>query len=150
MRWTMVAALLANAGCADKGDDTGTTGPTDAEIDAAIVGYSGWSQSPGWVGVNAGTGPHGDFVQIWWSEVALSAFEAGDALLPAGSVIVKESYADSAGAERTAITVMWKQEPSAWTWAKLDAAGEVEDAGDLDMCSGCHASGTDAVLSETW
>ncbi len=150
MRWMMAAALLGSAGCKDKGDDTGSAGPTDAEISTAISGYSGWSQSPSWVGVNPGTGPHGDFVQIWWNDAALGAFEAGDAALPAGSVLVKESYADSAGAEVTAITVMWKQDASAWTWAKLDAAGAVEQAGDIEMCSGCHASGTDAVLSESW
>ena len=130
--------------------DTAALGPSDEELLAAIDGYETWSNAPSWPGISAGEGPHGAFVQIWWNDLALDALSAGDAELPVGAVLVKESYADETGATLNNVTVMWKAEAGEWTWARLGADGAVADAGALSSCSECHASGKDFVRSEIW
>jgi hypothetical protein len=154
MRRVMMSALLTSfflTACGKGGEgDSAALGASDEEVLAAIDGYDGWSNAPSWPGIVAGEGPHGAFVQIWWNDVALDALDAGEAELPVGAVLVKESYADEAGASLNNVTVMWKAEAGAWTWARLGADGAVADAGALTSCSDCHSSGKDFVRSETW
>ena len=146
MRWTWILAVALCAGCGGKGEE----GPTEDEVWAVIDGYEGWTQTPSWVGVQPGTGPHGDHVQIWWNDDAVAAYEAATPTLPVGAALVKESYDNADGATVSTITAMWKEDETAWTWAKLDGDGALDEAGALSACSGCHESGTDSVLSESW
>lgn len=147
----LVALTGCGAGAQKGGDDTADAAvPSDEEILAALDGYAGWSQSPSWTGIQPGTGPHGAYVQIWWNDLAISVLSSGEATLPEGSALVKESYTDAEGASLNTVTAMWKAEGETWTWIKLADDGSVGQSGAVEYCSSCHADGQDSLLTETW
>jgi len=156
-------AIACGKGDGDSGGDAGSDISADdlalAEATwAEINGYESWSQLDPWVGIQASTDVHGDYVQIWANGVAESTVTAaagGD--MPDGAITVKEGYSDEAGSSINAITVMKKMSgyDSAngdWFYARYTADGTVTMAGQsaVDMCVGCHAAGQDSVRAWTW
>lgn len=73
---------------------------------------------------------------------------------PAGSIAVKENFADADGATLEALTVMrrvagYHPEGGDWFWAQYGADGTVMAAGRVEMCVSCHAgSTTDYVFTD--
>ncbi len=79
---------------------------------------------------------------------ALAArYQAGPYPFPAGSLIVKEEFADPACTDRLGWTLMEKQPDGYddrhgdWRWQRLDAGGNLLEDGKLAGCASCHASG---------
>jgi len=138
--------------CGEKSTgDTGSDLDTEraADLWQAIDGYESWGTVEGWEGlVESVDGTHGDFVQIWGNEVALTAL-AGDAAIPDGGIFVKRGYADAKAAplsDQETVTVMQKidgfdSENGDWFWASFyTATGDVAGvAGTSSSCSGCHS-----------
>ena len=147
--------LTALSACASKGGDTAGSldDATQALVDellAASAGYDTWAQTQDWSGVRPTSGgAHGDSVQIWWNDLAFSAYEAGGAApLPEGSILIKEGYNDAEGTDLKAVTYLWKNDGLFWL-TTID--GSVTDAGyDYAYCLGCHEGAPDGVLSTTW
>ncbi len=163
-RLALPAALALLAACGDKGgDDSGSPagGATDAELAASlwteIADHASWEQVSGWEGIQPSTdGTHGDYVQIWVNpDAAATLAAAAGGEMPDGAVIVKEGYADGAGASVNAVTAMKKiagYAPDAgdWFWAAYDTEGNVMTAGQSSSCVDCHALGQDYVRFTTW
>lgn len=139
----MAAVLVLGTGCG--------TEPTADELEAEMAGFESWSQTAEWTGVQPSEAVHGDFVQIWWNDVAFDALTAGGGgEMPDGAVIVKEGYDDDDGATVRATTAMWKVEGYGWFWGQWDADGALGEHRQPGLCTGCHSPGQDMVLSATW
>ena len=156
-----VICLVILACGADKAD-SGSSIISDEDSRAIglwsdLEGYDTWEQHADWTGVVASEdGTHGDYVSIWMNDSAAATINAGAGEdMPEGAIIVKEGYSDEAGAEIGGLTVMLKEEgwgDDGWFWAKFaaDGSGDVELAGSVSACAGCHASGQDGVLFTAW
>lgn len=147
----------------DTDDDTTDTDdpadpPTDAERAAdlwtAISGYESWAQVGPWTGIQESSdGTHGAYVQIWANTTAAGDYDAVAAGTQAsfsdGAIFVKRAYtADDVATLQPQTIVMQKIDGYAsatgdWFWAIYDADGMASPAGDVDMCTGCHAAGDD-------
>jgi hypothetical protein len=74
------------------------------------------------------------------------AYERGPYPLPAGTLIIKEEYADADCTDRQGWTLMHKQPAGYddrygnWRWQRLDARGAVLEDGPLPRCASCHAA----------
>lgn len=127
-----------------------------ATVWTEIQGYQSWAEYPGHEGIQPGGSPHGDFVRFYINDVA-----AGDPVgLPAGSIIIKENYADEAGTMLGAVTVMeriadYSPDSQDWWWVKYDPDGTVDVnpdglalVGNVGGCVACHegADGGDLVF----
>ena len=161
MRFLLIPAFVL--ACATKDDtspDTSELSPEDeraAQPWEEMSGYSDWDQHADWTGVVASEdGTHGPFVSIWMNDVASDAIAAADgADLPEGAILVKEGYADEGAESANGITVMVKESgwgDDGWFWAKFagDGSGDIQLAGSVSGCTGCHSSGQDSVKFVTW
>ena len=72
-------------------------------------------------------------------------YEVGPYPFPAGTLIVKEEYGDSACTDLQGWTLMHKQPAGYddrlgdWRWQRLDPRGAVLEDGRLPRCASCHA-----------
>ena len=155
MQRLIVIALLIGCGDAKDGaQDTAGAGPEGALYDAAwaaLDGYTSWQQVPEWTGVQESESVHGSHTQIWFNEAAYGTVEAqagGD--MPAGALIVKESYDNAEGDDPLNLTIMYKDADYGWYWAATDLDGAVQTDGQPGYCTDCHAAGQDSVLVTTW
>ncbi len=108
---------------------------------------------------HASRGPHAKFswpVRVYLDAKIDASLAAGNASHPAGSSIVKEMYSED-GSELLGWAVMVKtQEDSAqgqgWFWYETtnteDSSDIVGVGNGLPLCSGCHSTGKDFVLTE--
>lgn len=109
-----------------------------------------WELWPGTRPLYAGNEPHGALLTTYVNPVAREALRRGDDSMPPGAVIVKENYmADSSLA---AVTVMllaegYDPEHQDWFWAKYGSAGEIEAAGRVEGCVGCHGQQPDYLFT---
>ena len=92
--------MLLSFSCDDS--DSSVQGGSDhsyaQEVLDGIEDYSSWSQTDSWTGVKASLdGTHGEFVQIWFNDIAYSDVEGGSSVFQEGSIIVKEGYSDQNG-----------------------------------------------------
>lgn len=111
--------------------------------------YRQWALFPGTKELYTGKHPHGALLTTYVNEVALSGIQTKAGTLADGSIIVKENYMPDK--MLGALTVMYRvkgydAEAGDWFWAKYMANGQVEAAGKVGMCSGCHA----AVIPNDW
>ena len=146
-------ALSLSVACGEKvGDSSELPSEFDemaSDLWTEIDGLDSWSQYEGWEGIVASSSVHGDFVQIWLNDAAMTAITAGDEI-PDGAILLKETYNDAEGTELKDITVMKKvdgynPDGSDWYWAQYLEDGTIQGAGSPDMCTGCHSSGEDYV-----
>ncbi len=122
------------------------------ELWTEINGYPAWNQSIEWSGIKQSLdGTHGNFVQIWFNNLADSSFrDSTTSELSEGSIIVKEGYATSDGSGSKTITLMKKTHDynpnhGDWFWASYSESGSINSAGRLNNCISCHISGVDYV-----
>lgn len=102
--------------------------------------YQSW---PGSEGMRNGKAPHGAFYRVFINDALSSALPLQAPLVPAGGMIVKESYNSSK--EMTALYVMAKvpgYNPNAgdWYWANYTPDGKVIMEGKVGMCIDCHGA----------
>ncbi len=105
--------------------------------------YHEWELWPGTEKLYEGTEPHGVRLTTYVNEKALEGIREGmlEENMPDGSIIVKENYSDEE--ELINVTSMYKKEgfnPDAgdWFWLVHTPDKEVENAGKIGMCIGCH------------
>jgi hypothetical protein len=73
-------------------------------------------------------------------------YERGPFPMPAGTVIVKEEFADPGCTETVGWTLMRKEAAGYdprfgdWRWQRLDAARKVLEDGKVARCASCHAA----------
>ncbi len=111
--------------------------------------YQKWPLFPGTTKFYEGKHPHGALLTTYVSPDAQAAIQNRAGQIPDGGFIVKENY----GPDKTlmAVTVMYRvkgfdPEAGDWFWAKYTPKGEVEAAGKVTMCAGCHT----AVIQNDW
>ncbi len=105
-------------------------------------------------------GPHVNFgkpVRAYFSAAVASSLEAGDHAHPKGSMIVKDMFSDD-GSELIGWAVMQKTDEDSdggkgWFWVEFLSTEDpsqvpVPAENGSALCSGCHASGKDFVLSK--
>jgi len=152
--------LLSILGC-----DKKTTNPvvvSDVDFAAALwqrmtierytVSGAEWRMYPGKTGIYGpdtsllGADPHlgPTHFRTYANAAAHDAIVADAYPMPDASIIAKQNFVTS-GADTSldAITVMFKRagydvEHGDWFWAKYKPNGQVEVAGRVTMCSGCH------------
>jgi hypothetical protein len=85
--------------------------------------------------------PHGALRTTYLNPIALDALERGAHAMPSGAIaVIEEHFPDST---LSGISVMVQSEgydPANrdWVFARFGSAGEIEAAGRLDACQGCH------------
>ncbi len=124
-------------------------GPAVYEYITKTNPYQQWALFPGKGKFYEGKHPHGALLTTYVNDLALAGIQAKAGTLADGSIIVKENYMPDK--MLGAITVMYRvkgfdPEAGDWFWAKYMANGNVEAAGKVGMCSGCHA----AVIPNDW
>ena len=100
--------------------------------------YTQWAFFEDHQDMQPGRAPHGPFHKIFVNDITQNAEGAP---LPAGAMVVKESYDEQK--KMTAITVMYKidgynPDGGDWWWARYSTDGKGGPAGKLGMCLGCH------------
>jgi len=117
--------------------------------DMAIAGdaYKGWATFPGAAAALYPSGQHnGDYVRSYMNDVAAAALTGFSGEFPDGSILVKEQYADEAGATLNGHTVMWKRagydgEHGDWYWVAYTGTGATtKHNGMAPYCYDCHAA----------
>ena len=125
------------------------------EIWDEIKGYESWNQPENFSGIQESNTVHGNFVQIWLNGMSSEFFSDStneNELMMGGSIIVKESYNDSQGEDKTGITVMKKiidYDPlnNNWFWINYKPDGTLGGKNGAEQsCYNCHQSGKDYVL----
>jgi hypothetical protein len=111
-----------------------------------------WQHWPAREPFYTGQEPHGALLRTYLNRTAHDALQRGDATMPAGSIIVKESYTQ--GRELINTTVMHKATgfaPDAgdWFWMVIEPDGSAGPSGRVAMCRDCHAAGRDYILTPT-
>lgn len=105
--------------------------------------YKSWTPFPGQTKL-AKSGDHsGSFVRSYYNDVAGGAIADWSGSFPDGAIMVKEQFEDDAGTKPVGHTVMWKVEGfdpahGDWYWASFGPSGEVQRAGSIADCYGCH------------
>ncbi len=101
-----------------------------------------------------GNAPHGMLLTTRVNSIALQALNAGETVMPAGAVVIKENYMPDR--QLAAVTVMYKRpgynpEHNDWFFTKHLPDGSLdkmpngmEMEGRLPGCQGCHIAKKDA------
>lgn len=160
MMSTMAAALsVGSEATAPTGDAPGGV-PTE---DAALLAYlraGTYKQMPHQEqGTHASAGPHKTFgrpVTVFMNETLAASLAAGNEQHPAGSEAVKEMYAPGAGSLEGWAVMVKTQDDSAggagWYWYEVTStepgSEPVASGNGIPLCFGCHASGSDYVLTQ--
>lgn len=86
----------------------------------------------------------GVFVTTLANSTAEAAIREDVKTFPEGSILVKESYADSKGKPGAAGTIFaMEKTKDGWLWVTTDATGHITGKGDnqqMQMCSQCHTT----------
>lgn len=135
------ALALAGGGSLPKAD-----GPAVYEYITKTSPYQKWTLFPGKGKLYEGKHPHGALLITYVNDVALKGIQTKAGSLADGAIIVKENYMPDK--MLGAVTVMYRlkgfdPEAGDWFWAKYMPNGQVEAAGKVAMCSGCHAAKID-------
>lgn len=149
-RIALAVLTLGLAACADEADD-----PAREVYDLAIADdtYKDWSLFPNASPDLYPSNQHnGDYVRSYMNDVAADALSSFSGEFPAGSILVKEQYADAEGKTLNGHTVMWKRagydaEHGDWYWVAFTGAGATTSHdGMASYCYECHA----AVEANDW
>ena len=153
------AFSLSLLACGDKAGSDGVSGISAederlaTELWAEIEGYGAWSGPADATGEPTQSASHSGAYVVTYLNEALAAWD-GVEDAPAGAIAVKEAYAEAAGETLNGLTVMKKvdgydEANGDWFWASYSDAGEVRDAGAVEMCASCHAAApADFVYAE--
>jgi hypothetical protein len=80
----------------------------------------------------------------------VSVYNSGPYPFAAGTLLVKEQYADARCAQLSGYTVMRKEAGGSWAWYRLDRIGTPIEQGKVPRCIACHETCTarDQTCSE--
>lgn len=111
--------------------------------------YQNWPLFPGTEKLYEGQHPHGALLTTYVSSDVLKAIHDRRGKVPNGGFIVKENYMPDGKLD--ALTIMYRVKgynPDAgdWFWAKYSADGNIDAAGKVNGCIGCHT----AVIQNDW
>ncbi len=127
----------------EKKDMPAAEGEEFLEYITEVNPYHEWDLWPGTEELYEGTEPHGVLLTTYVNKKALRGIEEGmlEEGMPYGSIIVKENY--SPDKELINVTSMYKKEgfnPEAgdWFWLVHTPEKEIDNAGKIGMCIGCH------------
>lgn len=103
--------------------------------------YRNWDLWPDKGKFYKGQNPHGAYLTTYINDIARIAINLGRPMFNR-SIIVQENYTPEK--KLAVITLMYKikqYNPFAgdWCWAKYDASGEVQAAGNVKGCIDCHS-----------
>lgn len=105
--------------------------------------------------VHVSAGPHGGFVRTWYAPVLADDLAAGRTTFRAGAAMVKELYLDRPDGPPAGYSVMRKltaRSRGGRGWLFFETFDARTGAGfygrGLGVCTGCHAAGTDFLLSD--
>ena len=117
---------------------------------SAFSDYESWDQPEEWQGLQISQSVHGASVQIFWNDIAKTAFLAGEEI-PDGGAILKEGFVNEEGTEFQALTMMVKRadfdaQANDWYWASYDEDGGINNSGQVDFCISCHQSSANDYL----
>lgn len=93
---------------------------------------------------------HGALRTTYLNPIALDALERGAHVMPSGAIaVIEEYFADST---LSAVSVMvqsrgYDPESGDWVYARFGSAGEIEAAGRVEACQGCHVLEPDYLFS---
>jgi hypothetical protein len=134
-RVLVVASVLALAACGQNDDPAGATDLYDRIHQGA--GYRAWQRAPQFPYRKPSFTDHSDAVEIFVDPNMQKALAGPEPVTrwPVGSIIVKESYADST---RVALAVMEKKSDGSWFWAEYNADGKALYSGKPEECIDCH------------
>ena len=90
--------------------------------------------------------PHGAVLTTYLNDVAQETIQNKQAVLPEGSIIVKENYMPDG--TFVGATVMYKLKgydppTNDWFWLKLSSEGAIEKEGKVESCISCHGTKRD-------
>ena len=105
--------------------------------------YSSWKAEPM---AHKTSGPHGDTVRTFVNDPLYASLKAGNTLHPNGSVVVKELFS---GGTRIGWAVDAKGDDGVWVFFEgfEPQLNQFFFRGTGNLCSNCHASGVDFVLT---
>lgn len=109
-----------------------------------------WERWPGTTELHPGAEPHGALLTTFVNPIAREALRRGAPAMPPGAVVVTENYLPDS--TLVAVTVMVRSagfDPRRQDWfrARFGSAGEIEAAGRVEECAGCHAREPDDLFS---
>ena len=100
--------------------------------------------------VHASTGPHFGKVRAFLNPALFDSMTAQSGQHPRGAVAVKELYGDGDTVRGWAVAIKIAAESSGgsnWYWYEIFDNRTVRDARGVPLCSGCHSTGRDYVLT---
>lgn len=116
--------------------------------------YQAWTRWPGLGDQYQGQEPHGATLTTYVNDIALQALEAGDAIMPAGAIVIKDNFGPDG--QLAAVTTMYKAaagynpDHNDWFFTKHLASGELDQTPDgmamegrLLGCQSCHLQARD-------
>lgn len=144
------AATAADGSSGGADDSTGAE-PVDA--DAVLVRALRFGEELERITATSQPSQHGlaDTVHVWIDGAAASTYraldpgtdEASEVAFAPGTLFVKE-HLDADGGD-VGLTIMFRgpagyaPDSSDWWWGRTDAAGTLQDEGQVAFCIGCHA-----------
>ena len=109
-----------------------------------------WDLWPGTTAYHLGADPHGALLTTYANAIAIEALSRAAPAMPPGAVVALEGYlADST---LSSVSVMMQvgafdPERQDWFFARFGSAGEIEAAGRVETCQGCHVGEPDYLFS---
>jgi hypothetical protein len=100
--------------------------------------------------VHGSAGPHFGKVRAFLNPTLLDSMNAQSEQHPRGSVAVKELYGDGDTVRGWAVAIKIASESSGganWYWYEIFDNNTVRDEKGVALCSGCHSTGRDYVLT---
>ena len=100
--------------------------------------------------VHASAGPHFGKVRAFLNTALFDSRTAQNEQHPKGAVAVKELYGNGDTVRGWAVAIKLAPESnggSNWYWYEIFDRSTVRDARDAPLCSGCHSTGRDYVLT---
>ncbi|HYO46145.1 MAG TPA: cytochrome P460 family protein [Gemmatimonadota bacterium] len=98
----------------------------------------------------SGAEPHGAVLTTYANPVAIEALSRGALAMPPGAIIVLEGYLPDSSLSSVSVMVQagaFDPEGQDWFFARFGSAGEIEAAGRLEACRGCHVLEPDYLFS---
>jgi hypothetical protein len=126
------------------GDDQDPDGAKSLLSQVRAAPYQAWRRAPGYESRQKARAPHSDYVDIFINPVVAKVLDEGKPVSqwPVGSIIVKDGF-DGDG-DHEIIAIMEKR-ADGWFWAEYDGDGDSMYSGRPEICTDCHASGSDGV-----
>ena len=124
--------------------------PTEAETLLSWLAAEPYLEWPAESAIHDSTGPHFGSVRTWVNPTLLDSLEQGAAEHPLGSAAVKELYGGSNERRGWAVEVKIAEQSAdgdGWYWYEWFDGGLVAQGDGISICTGCHAGGTDFVLT---